>query len=57
MDKSTKDLRDKIVLGVNLAVSRLIESKIESDGELVYSIDGKIVRIKARELKNNSHRD
>jgi hypothetical protein len=51
MDKSTKDLRDKIVLGVNLAVSRLIESKIESDGELAYSQDGKVVRIKARDLK------
>ncbi len=50
-NKSTNELRDKIILGVNLAVCRLIERKIESDGELVYSIDGKIVRIKARELK------
>ena len=51
MNKLTNDLRDKIIFGVNLAVSRLIDSKIESDGELVYSKDGKIVRIKARELK------
>ncbi len=51
MDNSTKELRDKIVLGVNLAVSRLIERKIESDGELAYSENGKVVRIKARELK------
>ena len=51
MNKSTNDLRDKIIFGVNLTVSRLIDSKIKSDGELVYSKDGKIVRIKARELK------
>jgi len=51
MEKSTKVLRDKIVLGVNLAVSRMIERKIQSDGELAYSQNGKVVRIKARELK------
>jgi hypothetical protein len=51
MDKSTKDLRDKIVLGVNLAVNRLIERKIQTDGELAYSENGKVVLIKARELK------
>jgi urease accessory protein UreE len=51
MNKETKDLRDKILLGVNLAVSRLIERKILSDGELVYSKDGKVIKIKARELQ------
>ncbi len=51
MEDKREELRDKIVLGVNLAVSRLIESKIKSDGELVYSHDGKVVKIKARDLK------
>jgi len=35
------ELRDKIIYGVNLAVSRLVDSKMKSDGELVYYIDGK----------------
>jgi hypothetical protein len=50
MDSKNKELRDKIVLGVKLAVSKLIERKRESDGELVYSRDGKIIKIKARDL-------
>jgi delta-aminolevulinic acid dehydratase/porphobilinogen synthase len=41
----------EIVLGVNLAVNRLIERKIQTDGELAYSENGKVVLIKARELK------
>jgi hypothetical protein len=51
MDKRTDELRDKIVFGVNLAVKRLIEKKSLSDGELVYSHEGKVVKIKAKDLK------
>jgi hypothetical protein len=51
MDKRTDELRDKIVFGVNLAVKRLIEKKSQSDGELVYSCEGKVVKIKAKDLK------
>jgi hypothetical protein len=50
MENKNKELRDKIVLGVKLAVTKLIERKRESDGELVYSKDGKIIKIKARDL-------
>lgn len=53
MDKAKKiaEIREKILLGVKLAVQRLIEKKSLTDGELVYSKDGKIVRVKARDLK------
>jgi hypothetical protein len=51
MKSKNKELRDKIVLGVKLAVSKLIERKRESDGELVYSKDGKVVRIRARDIQ------
>jgi hypothetical protein len=51
MDKRTDELRDKIVFGVNLAVKRLIEKKSQSNGELVYSHEGKVVKIKAKDLK------
>ncbi len=41
----------KITEGVKLAVRRLIERTKKEDGELVISRDGKIVRVKARDLK------
>jgi len=46
-------LADKITEGVKLAIQRLIERTKKEDGELVISRDGKVVRIKARDLKNN----
>ncbi len=46
-------LAQKITEGVQLAIKRLIERTIKEDGELVVSRDGKIVRVKARDLKIN----
>ena len=46
-------LVDKITEGVKLAIKRLIERTKKEDGELVVSRGGKIVRIKARDLKGN----
>lgn len=43
-------LIDKITAGVKLAIQRLIEQTKKEDGELVFSRNGKIVRVKAREL-------
>ena len=44
-------LKEKFIRGANLAVERLIERTKKEDGYLVFSKDGKIVRIKARDLK------
>jgi hypothetical protein len=44
-------IKEKVTRGVNLAVDRLIQKTIKEDGDLVYLKDGKIVRIKARNLK------
>lgn len=44
---------DKITEGVKIAIERLIEKTKKEDGELVISRDGKIVRVKARELRQN----
>jgi len=41
----------KITEGVKLAIQRRIERTRKDDGELVISKDGKIVRIRARDLK------
>ena len=45
------ELRAKIISGVQLALKRLILSRQKEDGELIFSHDGKIVRVKARNLK------
>ena len=45
-------MRDKIVKGVDLAYQRLLIVKAKEDGELVFSRDGKIVKVKARDLLN-----
>jgi hypothetical protein len=47
---NVKDLRTKILLGLELAYSRLLSSKQRDDSELVITRNGKIVKVKAREL-------
>ena len=45
----------KITEGVKLAFQRLIERTKKEDGELVISKNGKIVRVKARDLNSGNH--
>ena len=45
-------LADKIMLGANLAYKRLLEKARINDETLVFSKDGKIVHIKARDIKD-----
>jgi hypothetical protein len=52
MNSKNKDLRSKILRGLELTYQRLLISKRKEDGELIFSQDGKIVRIKANELKD-----
>jgi len=49
-DKEIIELREKILKGIGLAFDKLVQSKIKTDGELVFSIDGKIVFIKAKDF-------
>ena len=46
-----KQMQEKIDAGILLAQNRLIEKTKQEDGELVVVRDGKVVRIKARDLK------
>ena len=46
-----KQMQEKINAGILLARKRLIEKTKKEDGELVVVHDGKVVRIKARDLK------
>ncbi len=47
----TNDLRDKILIGVSLAYQRLILSKQRENAEIAISRNGKIIKVKASELK------
>ena len=49
-----KDLRTKILQGIELSYNRLLSDKQKEDGDLVFSENGKIVRVKARKLKKTS---
>lgn len=50
MENRSEELSAKIIKGLKLASRRLIEATAKRDGELVYSINKKIVRIKAKDL-------
>jgi hypothetical protein len=45
-----KELRSKIIQGIELAYNRLLISKQKEDGDLVISRNGQIISIKAKEL-------
>ena len=45
-----KEMQEKIKAGILLARKRLIEKTKKEDGELVIVRNGKVVRIKAKEL-------
>ena len=49
-NKKTDDIRDKIIKGIELAFQKLLKSKVKDDGELIFSINGKITKIKARDF-------
>ena len=47
----TKDLHDKIIEGLDLTFKKLLVSKQKEDGEFIFSENGQIIRIKAKEMK------
>lgn len=49
-DIDLKELERKILEGIALAYEKLVEQKKKEDGELVFSQDGKIIVVKARDL-------
>jgi disulfide oxidoreductase YuzD len=50
MKKQKESLKDKIYRGVLRAHKKLVAERIKNDDYMVVSIDGKVVRKKAREL-------
>ena len=49
--KNRKELREKILKGIRIAVNKLISTSKENDGYLVLSQNGRVIKVKAREIK------
>jgi len=52
--EEVKEMRTKILQGIELSYNRLLSSKQKEDGELVISDKGKIVEVKAKNLKHSN---
>lgn len=50
MNREELALRNKLLIGLNISYNRLIEKKQKEDGNLIFSKNGKIVKLKARNL-------
>lgn len=48
------ELRNRLLIGLNVSYTRLIEKKQKEDGNLIFSENGKIVKIKARKLNQGT---
>lgn len=48
-----RKLRSNILKGIDLAYRKLVESKSLEDRELIFSKNGQIVKIKAREIQKS----
>ncbi|MDP3452148.1 MAG: hypothetical protein Q8R90_04260 [Bacteroidales bacterium] len=46
----TKELRENILNGLNIALHRLIQEKKRNNSELAFSNRGKVVKVRASEL-------
>jgi len=51
-EDKVKELRNKIIKGIELAYDRMLASKQKDDSELVFIRNGKIVKIRAKDLLN-----
>ncbi|WP_168202369.1 hypothetical protein [Pedobacter sp. KBS0701] len=50
-NKDNVELREKIRLGLSLAFKKLVTYKAKNDGVLVFSNQGKIVKVRAKDIK------
>jgi hypothetical protein len=46
-----RELHAKIIKGIELSYQRLLETKEKENGDLVISRNGKIIKVKAKDLK------
>jgi hypothetical protein len=51
--EEVKEMRTKILQGIELSYNRLLSSKKKENGELVISKNGKIIEVKAKDLRKS----
>ncbi len=51
MTKNDNNIRDKIIKGLSLTHKRLIQSKKDRNLDLVISDNGKVIRVRGKDLK------
>ncbi|MDR1458983.1 MAG: hypothetical protein LBI60_02060 [Bacteroidales bacterium] len=51
-EKEIIEIRTKILKGISLSFRRLVEEKKKNDEELVFFKKGKIIKIKARDFRD-----
>ena len=50
-NKEELELRDKIRIGLELSFKKLVAYKAKNDGVLVFSDQGKIIKVPAKDIK------
>jgi hypothetical protein len=53
----SKELREKITLGLDLTFKKLVLSLRQSDDYLAFSKDGKIIKVKARDIQLDENQE
>lgn len=46
------EIKEKVLKGLDVSYKKLVKSKKELDSEFIISENGKIIRVKAHEIKN-----
>ena len=49
-DKTFDSLREKILKGLQISFEKLVREKSKDDEELVFSENGQIIRVKAKDI-------
>lgn len=56
MNREELALRNKLLIGLNLSFNRLIEKKQKEDGNLIFSKNGKVIKVKASTIGKIEYR-
>ena len=51
-EQEVREFEENIVKGANIAFQRLVSQKKKENGELVFSLNGHIFRVKAADLED-----
>ncbi len=51
MENKFSEIRLKILKGIELSFQKLLEKKSKENGDLVFSVDGKITHVKAKDVR------